>query len=283
MPKPHSPTARGRKLAAELRRLREKAGLTHEETAAQLGSGWSRYKVSRIEQTITKPTLTGVEAMLELYGVDTATRAALVELHKNAWRRGWWTDYRDVFQGSYIAMEDDADRIDSWNPQLVPGLLQTDEYAREVIRTWTRDDEAETQRRLMVRMTRRALLTRADPPAPKLTTVIDEAVLRRPIGGADVMRGQLHALVDAGHRSNVTVRVLPSSTGTHAGLDGPFIILGFPSDLSPDIAYVEIKAGDAYVEDIGEVNRFRMDYQSLLGAALSPEESADFIAAITRE
>src|SRR5919107_930422 len=100
MPEPHSPTVRGRKLASELRRLREEAGLTPEEAAGQLGQGWSRFKIGYIERAKTKPTIIGINAMLDLYGVDNATRAALVELHKNAWRRGWWTDYSDVFRGS---------------------------------------------------------------------------------------------------------------------------------------------------------------------------------------
>ncbi len=124
--------------------------------------------------------------MLDLYG-DGGNREALLKLAKNARRRGWWTDYSDVFRGSYVALEDDAARIDEWSPQVIPGLLQTEEYAREVFRAGRPDDEAGVQRAVQARLTRKALLGRTDPPAPMLSAIIDEAALRRPIGGWDVM------------------------------------------------------------------------------------------------
>jgi transcriptional regulator with XRE-family HTH domain len=282
MPQPHSPTVRGRKVASELRRLRERAGLTIEQAADQLGEGWSRFKVARIEQAKTKPTIAGITAMLDLYG-DGGTREALLKLAKDAWRRGWWTDYGDVFQGSYVALEDDAARIDEWSPQVIPGLLQTDEYAREVIRAGRPGDEASVQRRVMARMTRKALLGRTDPPAPELTAILDEAALRRPIGGRDVMRAQLHALLDAGRRPNVTIRVLPFDVGTHAGLDGPFIVLGFPEEIAPDVAYVGTRIGDGYAESAEIVRRLKVDFENLQAAALSPEGSTEFIVALTEE
>jgi transcriptional regulator with XRE-family HTH domain len=283
MPQPHSPTVRGRKVASELRRLRDQAGLSADQAAAQLGEGWSRYKVIRIETAKTKPSVTGITAMLDLYGVDSGTRAALIELAKNAWRRGWWTDYSDVFRGSYVALEDDAARIDEWSPQVVPGLLQTDEYAREVIRAGWPGDEAGVHRRVQARMTRKALLGRTDPPAPALTAILDESVLRRPIGGPEVMRAQLHALIDAARRPNVDIRVLPFAAGTHAGLDGPFILLGFPEDIAPDVAYVGTRIGDGYAEDAATVRAIRVDFEALHAAALPPEESLERIAAITKE
>jgi transcriptional regulator with XRE-family HTH domain len=283
MPEAHSPTVRGRKLGKELRRLREHAGLTTTQAADQLGEGWSQSKVSRIEGAKTKPAERGVKQMLDLYGVDSATRAALIELHKNSWRRGWWTDYSDVFRGSYVAFEDDAARIDEWSPQLVHGLLQTDEYAREVIRSRWSGDEAGIQRRVMARMTRKALLGRTDPPAPELTAILDEAALRRPIGGREVMRGQLAALLEAGRRPNVTIQVLPYAVGTHPGLDGPFIILGFPEKISPDVGYVGTRIGDGYAESAEVVRGLKVDFDKLKSAALSPEGSMEFIAAMTRE
>lgn len=283
MPQPHSPTVRGRKVASELRRLREQAGLSADQVAAQLGEGWSRFKVTRVETAKTKPSVTGITAMLDLYGVDSGTRAALIELAKNAWRRGWWTDYSDVFRGSYVAFEDDAARIDEWSPQVVPGLLQTDEYAREVIRSGWRGDEAGVQRRVMARMTRKALLGRTDPAAPVLTAILDEAALRRPIGGRDVMRAQLHALLDASRRPNVTIHLLPFEVGTHAGLDGPFIILGFAEEIAPDVGYVGTRIGDGYAESTEVVRSLRVDFDKLKAAALSPEGSLERIAAMTKE
>jgi transcriptional regulator with XRE-family HTH domain len=280
MPQPHSPTVRGRKVASELRRLREQAGLSADQAAAQLGEDWSRYKVIRIETAKTKPTLTGITAMLDLYGVDSATRAALMELAKNAWRRGWWTDYSDVFRGSYVAQEDDASSIREWSPQLVPGLLQTEAYARAVIQAALRTDDASVQRRVMARMTRTVLLGRSDPPAPELSVVIDESVLHRQIGSEEVMRGQLHALAAAGRRPNVTIQVLPYSAGVHPGLSGAFILLGFPEEISPGVGYVETRIGDGYAENAAAVGTLRVDFEILQSAALSPQASAEFIAAL---
>ncbi|MGH3373435.1 MAG: helix-turn-helix domain-containing protein [Actinoallomurus sp.] len=250
MPQPHSPTVRGRRVASDLRDLREAAGLTTEQVAAHLGQGWGRHKVGRIESAKIKPTIKDITTLLDLYGVDATTRAALFELNRNAWQRGWWEDYRDLFpKASYVAQENDADRIDEWCPQLVSGLLQADAYAHEIIRTWSREDgEEEIQRRLRVRLQRRALLSRADPPAPHVTAILDEAALRRPIGGEAVMRDQLQALLAAGRRPNVTILVLPYSAGSHTGLDGPFIVLGFPDKIAPDIAYVETKAGGNHMK-----------------------------------
>lgn len=283
MPEPHSPTVRGRKLASELRRIRIAAKLSADQVAAQLGEGWSQSKVSRIEGAKTRPTERNIAEMLDLYGVDSALREALLKLAKDAWKRGWWNDYSDVFRGSYVALEDDASSIKEWSPQIVPGLLQTDEYAREVIRAGWSGDEAGVQRRVMARMTRKALLGRTDPPAPRLATILDEAVLHRPIGGRQVMRTQLHALVDAARRPNVTIQVLPFDVGTHAGLDGPFIILGFPEDIAPDVAYVGTRIGDGWAESAEAVQQLRVDFEALQAAALPPEESLERIVAITKE
>lgn len=282
MPQPHSPTVRGRKLGAELERLREVAGLTLDEAADQLGAGWNRFRVRRLEKAKVKPTEAAVTAMLDLYG-DGGQRAALIALVKDSHRRGWWNDYSDVFRGSYVAQEDDASSIREWSPQVVPGLLQTEEYAREVIRAGRPGDEAGVHRRVQARMTRKALLGRIDPAAPMLTAILDEAVLRRPIGGRDVMRTQLHALIDAARRPNVEIRVLPFAVGTHAGLDGPFIVLGFPEDIAPDVAYVGTRIGDGWAEDATTVRAIKVDYETLQAAALPPEESLERIAAITKE
>jgi transcriptional regulator with XRE-family HTH domain len=285
MPQPHSPTVRGRRVASDLRDLREAAGLTTEQVAAHLGQGWNRHKVGRIESAKIKPTIKDITTLLDLYGVDAATRAALFELNRNAWQRGWWEDYRDLFpKGSYVAQENDADRIDEWSPQLVPGLLQTDAYAHEIIRVWSREDgEEETQRRLRARLQRRALLSRTDPPAPHVTAVIDEAVLHRPIGGEAVMRDQVQALLAAARRPNVTILVLPFSVGSHAGLDGPFIVLGFPDEIAPDVAYVETKAGGNHIESRDGVHRFKLDFVDLKDAALDAQGSMEFIAALAKE
>jgi hypothetical protein len=132
-------------------------------------------------------------------------------------------------------------------------------------------------------MTRKALLGRTDPAAPSLTAILDESVLRRSIGGREVMRAQLHALIDASRRPNVDIRVLPFEAGTHAGLDGPFILLGFPEEIAPDVAYVGTRIGDGYAEDAATVRAIRVDFENLQAAALPPEDSLERIAAITKE
>lgn len=285
MPQPHSPTVRGRRLANDLAELREAAKLTTDQVAADLGEGWNRHKVGRIETAKVRPSLKDVTELLDYYGVDAARREWLLALHRDSWQRGWWEDYRDLFpKGSYVAQENDAARIDEWSPQLVPGLLQTDEYAHEVIRIWSRDNgEEEVQRRLRARLQRHALLTRTNPSAPQVTAVLDEAALRRPIGGDDVMREQLRSLLAAARRPNVTILVLPFSVGSHSGLDGPFIILGFPESLAPDVAYVETKAGGNHIESRDSVQRFKLDFDDLKDAAVDPAGSLEFIAALLKE
>jgi hypothetical protein len=218
--------------------------------------------------------------MLDLYGTDNALRAALLELAHDAWKRGWWLDYSDVFRGEYVSLEDDAAQILEWSPQLVPGLLQTEAYARAVIRASLPGDEAAVQRRVMARMTRATLLGRSDPPAPHLSAVIDESALRRPIGGEETMRGQLRALLGACRRPNVTVQVLPREAGAHPGLSGGFIVLRFPADIEPDVGYAETKIGDGYAEDTKAVQALKVDFEALQAAALPPEGSEEFIAAL---
>lgn len=285
MPEAHSPTVRGRKLASELRRLRERAKLSAEQAAAQLGEGWSQSKVSRIEGAKVKPSLMAVKKMLDLYG-DDGQRAALEALWKDSWKRGWWTDYGDVFRGSYVALEDDAATIDEWSPTAIPGLLQTEDYAREVISASLRGDDAGIQRRVMARMTRKVLLGRTEPAAPRLRAIIDESALRRKVGGKkspEVMRGQLHALLDVGHRPNVTIQVMSLDVGAHPGMEGAFILLTFPEQLAPDVGYVETRIGDRYSESVEVAQLLRVDFETLQAAALSPDDSAELIAALAEE
>jgi Domain of unknown function (DUF5753) len=132
-------------------------------------------------------------------------------------------------------------------------------------------------------MARKALLGRHEPSAPQLNTILDEGVLRRPIGGLDVMRGQLNALADGARRPNVDIRILPFGVGTHAGLDGPFILLGFPEEIAPDVAYVGTSIGEGWAESAEVVRRIKVDFDALQTVALPPEQSLEFIVAMTKE
>lgn len=256
--------------------MREKSGLSPEEAAARLG--WSRSKVSRIETGRTRASSTDVASACDLYGAGSSVRAGLVQLAKEVRQRGWWTAYADVFTGSYIGLEDEAALICQWEVQLVPGLLQTEDYARTVITAGrlASCDVEDVHRRVMARMARRTLLNR--PDAPELHAVLDEGVIRRPIGGSELMRDQLTALLIAARRPNVTIRVLPYRVGAHAGLEGAFTVLSFAEEVDPDVAYVEGTAGDVYVESSDQVDRYKMAFVRIRDAALSPEASMKLIA-----
>ena len=274
MAQTRKPTWRSVRLGQDLRRIREKAGLGSLEVAEQLG--WDRSKVSRIENAKVYVTPADVEAMLDLYGANTPTKSSLLTLAKEAGKRGWWTAYGDVFGGSYVDMEDLAAEIDDWETQVVPGLLQTPEYARKIIRTTLASaPDEEIERRLRARMARKPVLHRAEPP--KLHAVLDEAVLRRIQGDAEVFRGQVRALLEA--PPNVVVQMLPFRAGWNAGMDGPCVVLKFAKDLGPSKAYVDSAAGDVYVESVEGVQRCTFVFEAVKQAALSPEETAKWLGA----
>ncbi|REE95732.1 helix-turn-helix domain-containing protein [Thermomonospora umbrina] len=276
----YRPTVRGRRLARELRRLRDEEKLTLQDVADRLG--WSRATVSRLETGQTRPRPGDVADILDLYGVPSPERDALIALARQAGQRGWWTAYADVFTGSYVALEDEASEIRSWDAQLIHGLLQTEAYSRAVITAGrllpTPED---VERRIDARKARQALLDREN--APHLHIVFDEAVLRRPIGGPEVMRDQMFWLADMARRPKVTLRVLPYTAGAHAGLDGRFTILSFPNPADPDIAYVEGTMGDVYLESTVETGQHGTRFDRIVKAALSPEESAHLLTEAAKE
>ncbi len=162
-----------------------------------------------------------------------------------------------------------------------PGTVRSAWTVLPPLWVWTHHSGAQDV--TIARLTRKALLGRTEPAAPTLAVILDEAVLHRAIGGKEVMRGQLHALIDAARRPNVTIQVLPFDVGTHAGLDGPFILLGFPEDIAPDVAYVGTRIGNGWAESADVVRRLRVDFEALQSAALPPDTSMERIAAITKE
>ncbi|MBA9001571.1 hypothetical protein HNR21_000453 [Actinomadura cellulosilytica] len=253
--------------------------MTIEQAAACLG--WNRFKLSRIEAGKTRATPADVARILDLYGVDPETHAALVQLARDAGRRGWWTGYSGVFTGGYVALEDEASEIRTYHVQLIPGLLQTEDYARAVISAGIPDDPAEVDKRLQARMARKTLLTR--PNAPTLKTVLAEPALRQLVGGKSVMRDQLYELRRIARRPNVTIRVLPYTVGAEAGVDGSFVILGYSDPLDPDIAYSEGIYGHIYLESAEHVARCRVAFDRIWEAALDEDESLKFIADIATE
>lgn len=274
----YRPTVRGRRLARELRRLRELQGLTLQDVADRLG--WSRATVSRLETGQTRPR--DVAELLDLYGITSPDRDALLTLSREARQMGWWTAYVDVFSGSYVGLEDESSEIRNWDAQLIHGLLQTEAYSRAVISAGRMlPSEADVDRRITARKQRQALLDRSDAPA--LHVILDEAVIRRPIGGEVVMRDQLSALLEATERPNVTLQVVPYAKGAHAGLDGCFTILSFPDPADPDIAYVDGTMGDVYIESAEAITQHRNRFERIESEALSPAESVRLIADAVKE
>ncbi len=261
--------------------MRSRAELTLEQAAGQLG--WSITKVSRIETARVGVTTSDLKLMLDLYGVAGERRHAMIALGRTARTRGWWDAYADSLPErhvSYIALEFETSAIRSYRAQVVPGLFQTGEYAREIIGAALlgRIAPAEVERRVEARLTRQRLLTRDENPV-RLWTVIDEAALRRRIGSPEVMRRQRERLLAVAVLPNVTVQVLPVSAGAHPATAGSFSILQFPGH-DPDVACAEIMTDTVYVEDDAEVYQYSLAFDRLCAIALSPEESGAFVARV---
>ncbi|MEU8194999.1 helix-turn-helix transcriptional regulator [Microbispora amethystogenes] len=274
------PTVRRRRLAGELRRLRERKELTLEDAAERLG--WSAAKVSRIETArvgITSPDLT---RMLDLYELADDRRAGLHALARTARTRGWWDAYADSLPSdysAYIQLEADAAFIRSYDGMIVHGLLQTDEYAREIIRAalMGMSSPAEVERRVEVRMTRQRLLLRDESPL-RFWTVVDEAALTRRVGSEAIMREQYARLLEFADRDNVTIQVLPFAKGAHPATAGTFALLEFRETHDPNVVYVEGTTSNLYVESDAEIYRYSLAFDHLRAMALDPDESRRLIA-----
>ncbi|MEU4827068.1 helix-turn-helix transcriptional regulator [Actinomadura sp. NPDC023710] len=286
MPQPRVTTVRMRRLGTELRKLRESAGYTIEQVAEHLECSPSR--VSRIETGKAQPPKQReLRDLLELLGTsDARIQDALLQLAREAAQPGWYSEFQDVFPphfGSYIGLESEATELRHFDNQLVHGLLQTPEYAREVMRTTLPGEAPKTIDRLLeLRLARQQLLDRTSPQF-SLWVVLDENVLRRQIGEPPVMREQIHRLLEAIKTPNITLQVLPFAKGAHVGLDGPFSLLGFPESTDPDVVYVESQAGNAYLEQPHQVNRMSIKFNLLVASALDPRETASFLRSVEKE
>ena len=276
----YSPTVRGRRLIREIERLRRGTGLSMEAAAQQLG--WSTSKLYRLENGRSRITTDDLADMLELYSVRSPEREALIQLGRDARRRGWWTAYSDVFTGNYISMEAEAASI-RINGHLMPGIFQIPGYAREMIRRTRPAISAEdAERRVAARAARQDALFSRDQP-PQVHVILDEAVVYRQVGGPAMTNQQLTALAEAATRPNITIQLLPFTAGANAGMDGHFVILAFPDCEDPPVAYVEGLMGDVYVEAGEEVDRFALAWTHLVTQALTPDESAAMIRTLAKE
>lgn len=276
--KPYIPSVRARRLATLLREHREQAHLVQANAAASLG--WSPAKVGHIENCRNKVTYEDVELMLGLYGVGSPEVEPILALAREVDRRNWWDDYIETLSGPYVALEDAAETILEWAPLAVPGLLQTQDYARAMLKAGPSTPE-DLERRLRARMLRQTGLTRPDEP-PHLHVVLDEGVLEREVGGPAVMRAQLARLADEARRENVDIQILPRSVGAHPGLDGSLIILQFADPADPDVGYVEGFHGAAFLESPGKVNECNVAFGRLRQLALTVDASVALIDAAAK-
>jgi transcriptional regulator with XRE-family HTH domain len=276
MVRDHSPTVRRRRLSGELRRLRDQAQLTIDDVAEKLACSAS--KISRIETGHVSVTPRDTREMLKLYGVEPNQLEALVQLAKEARKKGWWHSYNEVFTGAFVGLEAETSSLRAYQALLIPGLLQTEDYMRAVIRAARPDaTEAHVEKRVKARLARQRLLTDLDPP--RYWAVIDEAVLCRTVGGPKVMHAQLNWLIARASLPHVTIQVLPFSAGAHAGMEGPFLILGFPEQADPDVVYVDNTTTGIYLEEPAEILRYTLMFDHLRAAALAPDDTLTRIAA----
>ncbi|WP_157563305.1 helix-turn-helix domain-containing protein [Micromonospora chokoriensis] len=272
------PTVLRMLLGAQLRRLRESSGVTRE------GAGWeirsSESKISRMELGRVGFKERDVADLLTLYGVtEEHEREALLKLARDANSPGWWHRYGDVLPSwfqSYLGLEAAAALIRSYEVQFVPGLLQTREYARAVVLLGHgAAGPGEIDRRVALRMQRQQLLQRENPP--QLWAVVDEAALRRPIGGAEVMRGQLTALIEATKSPHIRLQVIPFAAGGHAAAGGAFTILRFGDQELPDIVYIEQLTSAIYLDKRDDLDYYAVAMERLCVEAEPPERTSEIL------
>jgi len=271
-------------LGAQLRRLREAAQITPEKAGYEIRS--SRSKISRMEHGRVGFKLRDVEDLLTLYGVvDEQLRAGLLALASQANEQGWWSQYSDILPDwfeTYLGLEAAASLIRTFELQFVHGLFQTEGYARAVTLLGHRAaPEAEIDRRVSLRMARQQLLT--GPQPPRVWSVMDEAALRRPVGGRHVMRAQLNRLLEVAAMQQVTVQVVPFRRGGHAAAGGSFTVLRFGEPDLPDVVYIEQLTSALYLERRADVDHYMEIMNRLSAEALTPAGTSRLIKEIIRE
>jgi transcriptional regulator with XRE-family HTH domain len=274
-----SPTLRGRELGARLRRLRLGANLKIEDVAEQLIC--SQTKVSRMETGERPATLRDIRDLCTIYNItNSAVRDDLNELARRARQRGWWQNYRDLGEVSMlIDLQTEASSISEHQSSMVPGLLQTAEYARAIIRgSLPRIREDVLAERTEARMVRQRLLESEE--APTFWAVLDEAVLHRHVGGRSVMEAQLEKLTSVADLSNVTIQVIKYEDGAHPGLLSNFTLLDFNEENLTPVVYVEQLSSDLYIENKSDIAPYREAVEHLRAMALSPKESRDLVKKI---
>jgi transcriptional regulator with XRE-family HTH domain len=287
MAAPQSPVGSRRRLGAELRRLRTKVGLTLDEVAEKMTCSTS--KISRLETGKGIPKIPDVRELMRIYGVSSDTEQdMLVRLVHDGREQGWWESYTEGVEperymmdapGRYASIEGDARTVLAYDITVVHGLLQTEDYMRSVISPLLPQQPPRAVDQLVaLRLRRQEALTRADGPALEFVAVIDEAVLRRPVGGTAVMVAQLGHLLSASQLPSVTIRILPFEVGLLRVHVGAFTLLEIPPESGSDVVYIEGHAGETFLDMPSDVDLYRDVFSDALERSLSSDASAELIA-----
>ncbi|MEU5835386.1 helix-turn-helix transcriptional regulator [Streptomyces diacarni] len=277
-----NPTVRRRRLGQELRRLREQRGMTAEEVADRLLV--SQSKISRLENGRRSISQRDVRDLCEVYEVeDRRIVDSLMQMAKESRQQGWWHAFGDIPYSVYIGLETDAASLRVYEPQVVPGLLQTHPYAEAVVAgALPEATAADIERRVQVRLRRQDRIRDERNPL-RLWAVLDESVLRREVGGKHTMAEQLEYLNEMSQRPHVTLQVMPFSMGAHPGVNGQYAILEFPDASDSTVIYLEGVTSDLYLEKANDVQKYSVMYEHLRAQALNPDQTREFIEKVAKE
>ncbi|MFE4665258.1 helix-turn-helix domain-containing protein [Streptomyces sp. NPDC056716] len=272
-----NPTVRRRRLGQELRRLRELKGMTAEEVAERLLV--SQSKISRLENGRRSISQRDVRDLCGVYEVeDVRIVDSLMQMAKDSRQQGWWHSFGDIPYSVYIGLETDAASLRVYDPQVIPGLLQTRGYAESlIVGALPEAASADIDKRVQVRLRRQERISAAENPL-RLWAVLDEAALRREVGNKQVMIEQLEHLLEMSHLPHVTVQVIPFSMGAHPGVSGQYAILEFPDAADSSVVYIEGVTSDLYLEKPQDVGKYSVMYEHLRAQALNVEQSRQFIS-----
>lgn len=280
-----SPLVQRRRLRAELRRARQERNLTQEQVANDME--WSLSKMIRIEGASTGISTNDLKALLRLYQItDTERTEELTALARAARERSWWSAYRDVAPPALLQLieyESSASVVRQFETLFIPGILQTEDYARIVIQDYYDEKPASGRVSALVnlRVRREELLDREDPP--QFSFILDEAAVRRLIGGHSVMRRQVRRLIELAELPNVTIEIVPFKVGLHPGMGGPFEVIEFADALDEDVVFLESPRGDFISDDPEETLRYREAFEQLGKTSLDPQESLAYLGTIEDE
>ncbi|WP_017595977.1 helix-turn-helix domain-containing protein [Nocardiopsis potens] len=276
-----SPTVRRRRLSAALRAYRHSSGKTIEQAADDLE--WSRGRLAHMEgNKWTRPDVGNIRQLLDLYEVhDEEEREAILNLARQSRERGWWTKFRDVFgSDSLVGFEGEASVISTYQPIVIPGLLQTEGYATASVRAGLNASSGDVPRMVEARLARQEILV--GDQTPTVWAIIDESCIRRLPSADDVAADQLRHLIDTAEDpdNGITVQVLPFTAGLHPGISGPFVILDFPNELDSSLVFLEARTDGLFLEEPDEVAEYRHVFDHLQVTALSAAESVTLMKSL---